>query len=112
MQSNASDVGCFCVEQSICSAGLEPGRRSGAGVGGCGTVPISPSQVLGVQRQVRGKPCFLGPGTLYSSHISFGGVKRVPSLILSSRTLSGARQFPMEDRGQLPLGSSCSQASD
>lgn len=122
MQSNASDAECFCVEKGICSAALrpapEPGHGSGTGVGmgGCGTVLIR----LALHKccEFKGKwgampePCFLGPGILCSSHISFGGVKRVPNLPLSSRTLSGARQFPREDRWWLSLGSSGSQASD
>lgn len=118
MQGNASYVGCFCVERGICSAGLEPGHRRGAGVGlgEHGTVPIRLTLPKCCEFKSKSgampEPCFLGPGILYSSHISVGEVKRVPSLPLSSRTLSGARQFPMEDRWQLPLGSSGSQASD
>lgn len=118
MQGNASYVGCFCVERGICSAGLEPGHRHGArvGLGEHGTVPIRLTLPKCCEFKSKSgampEPCFLGPGILYSSHISVGEVKRVPSLPLSSRTLSGARQFPMEDRWQLPLGSSGSQASD
>lgn len=111
MQSNASDVMCFCVEQGICSAGLEQGHRNGAGLGmgGHGTVPIR--LALPKDCEFQGKwgampePWFLGPGVLYSSHISFGEVKRMPTLPLSSRTLSGARQFPLEERWRLHLGS-------
>lgn len=43
MQSNASDVDWFCVEQGICSAGLrpapEPGHGNGTGVGMGGHSP-------------------------------------------------------------------------
>lgn len=51
-------------------------------------------------------------GLLCSSHISFEGMKRVPSLLLSSRALCGASQFPKAGRWQFPLEAVGSQASN
>lgn len=73
-----------------------------------------PSEVLRVRRQMRVKSgtWFVGPGLLRLPRISFGGMKRVPSLPLSSRALCGASQFPKEAGWQLPLGSGGSRASN
>lgn len=58
------------------------------------------------------EPCFWESELLWWSHISFGEMKRVPSLPLSSWALCVASQFPKEAEWQLSLGSAGSRASN
>lgn len=122
VQSSALDVSVFVWNEAFALPGSDKLLSQDAAVrlgqGWGDTALGSPGQPF--RRAVSSKanemqirsPVFWGPGLLCSSHISFEGMKRVPSLPLSSRALCGASQFPKEGGWQFPLESVGSQASN
>lgn len=105
--------GGFCVGQGVCSAGVrqapETGCESGgtgAGMGGHGTeaTRLEPSEVLWVQRQMKGanrEPWFVGPGLLRLPLSLLQGGQMCPVYPYHQGPSAGPASFPRKLGGSI-----------